>query len=122
MIVYAELKDIVSGRIRHAKIRYVASDVPAEVPRISYEKEAYTITIGIGTRGEKSTFTRDISNDVIKGVGCRDAKSTKKHNLRLKDGKIEKIEFTGTGIITNLTLANIRYEVIDLQLTDENAQ
>ena len=120
MIVYAELKDIISGRIRHAKIRYIASDVSAEVPRISYEKEAYTITIAIGTRSEKSTFTRDISNDVIKGVGCRDAKSTKKHNLRLKDGKIEKIEFFGTGIITNLTLANIRYEVCDLQLTDEN--
>jgi len=111
MIVYVDVKDIQSGRVRHAKIKYVALDVPlGQVPRISYEKETYTVTIGIGKRTEKSTFTRDIANDVIKGIGCREAKSTKKHNLRLKDGRIEKIEFIGAGHVTNLTLANIRYE------------
>ena len=112
MIVYVDVKDIQSGRVRHAKIKYVALDVPmGQVPRISYEKETYTITIGIGKRTDLGTFTRDIANDVVKGIGCREAKSTKKHNLRLKDGKIEKIEFVGEGHVTNLTLANIRYEV-----------
>ena len=112
MIVYVDVKDIVNGRVRHVTIKYVASDVPSgQVTRINYNKETYTITIGIGKRTEESTFTRDIANDVIKGVGCREAKATKKHNLRLKDGKIERIEFVGTGHVTNLTVANIRYEV-----------
>ena len=112
MIVYVDVKDIVNGRVRHVTIKYVASDVPSgQVSRINYNKETYTITIGIGKRTEESTFTRDIANDVIKGVGCREAKATKKHNLRLKDGKIERIEFVGTGHVTNLTVANIRYEV-----------
>ena len=81
----------------------------SDVSRISYNKETETIIIGIGERTNKSTFMRDIGNDVVKGIGCLDAKQHKNHNWRLKE--IKTIEFVGSGSIEELTIANFRYEV-----------
>ena len=104
-----DLKDINSGRQRKFKIAYVADEVPDATPRISFDKDNNFITIGLGIRDEMSTFTRDLSNDIIKGIGWRQTKSVKKHNLRLRN--IEKIVMEGKGKINQLTLANSRYEV-----------
>ena len=66
--------------------------------------------IGIGNRDDKeSDFTRDVANDIIKGIGCNNSKSVRKHALRLR--KIERIEFIGSGTIKKLTLSNHCYEV-----------
>ena len=66
--------------------------------------------IGIGVRDKnESDFTRDVANDIIKGIGCNSSKSVKKHSFRLK--KIERIEFIGAGTIKKLTLSNHCYEV-----------
>ena len=104
-----DIKDINSGRQRKFKIAYVADQVPDSTPRISFDKENNFITIGLGIRDELSTFTRDLSNDIIKGIGWRQTKTVKKHNLRLR--KIEKIVMEGKGKISQLTLANSCYEV-----------
>lgn len=105
---HLDIKDINSGRQRKFKIAYVADQVPDSTPRISFDKENNFITIGLGIRDELSTFTRDLSNDIIKGIGWRQTKSVKKHNLRLRN--IEKIVMEGKGKISQLTLANSRYE------------
>lgn len=56
--------------------------------------------IGIDNRDDKeSDFTRDVANDIIKGIGCNNSKSVRKHALRLR--KIERIEFIGSGTIKN---------------------
>ena len=107
MIVSVDVKDKVNqSQIRHLRLKYVAS---SDVSRISYNEKTETIIIGIGERTDKSTFMRDIGNDVFKGIGCIDAKEHKKHNWRLKE--IKSIEFVGSGSIEELTIANVRYEV-----------
>ena len=66
--------------------------------------------IGIGSRDDKeSDFTRDVANDITKGIGCNNSKSVRKHAFRLR--KIERIEFIGSGTIKKLTLSNHCYEV-----------
>ena len=66
--------------------------------------------IGIGSRDDKeSDFTRDVANDITKGIGCNNSKSVKKHAFRLR--KIERIELIGSGTIKKLTLSNHCYEV-----------
>ena len=115
MIFYLDVRDSASGRTKKLKMIYVADQVPANVPRIKFEKELYTVHIGIGARDQEfTTFTRDLGNDVIKGIGCRDTKSVKKHTHRLR--KIDKVEFVGRGKVTQITLANLRYEVSQLLL------
>ena len=110
MIFYLDVRDSASGRTKKLKLIYVAYQVPAKAPRIKFEKDIYTVHIGIGIRSEDfTTFTRDIANDVIKGIGCRETKSVKKHTHRLR--KIDKVEFVGQGQVSQITLANLRYEV-----------
>ena len=50
-----------------------------------------------------------MANDIIKGIGCNNSKSVRKHSLRLR--KIERIEFNGSGTVKKLTLSNHCYEV-----------
>ena len=79
-------------------------------PRIAFDKADNIIVIGIGNRdGKESDFTRDVANDIIKGIGCNNSKLVRKHSLRLR--KIERIEFIGSGTVKKLTLSNHCYEV-----------
>ena len=58
----------------------------------------------------ESTFTRDIANDVIKGIGCRDAKTSKKHNHESKTVKSNE-SLSAARAQSLIDLANIRYDV-----------
>jgi len=107
--VFVEVKDGKSGRLRIYKIAYIADTVPESAPRIAFDKADNLIVIGIGNRNLKeSNLARDVANDIIKGIGCNNSKSVKKHAFRLR--KIDRIEFIGYGTIKKLTLSNHCYE------------